>query len=107
MYHPNVKNTDPTTVQFKYKEVYIESEKDIKLKSWFSYLNPNKKTILFFHGNAGELGARTYKLNKFNDLDLNFLIISWRDLVVIMENQRSRVCIKMLKKQLNGLRKKE
>ena len=78
MYHPNVKNTDPTTVQFKYKEVYIESEKDIKLKSWYSYLNPNKKTILFFHGNAGELGARTYKLNKFNDLDLNFLIISWR-----------------------------
>ena len=78
MYHPNVKNTDSTTVQFKYKEVYIESEKDIKLKSWHSYLNPNKKTILFFHGNAGELGARTYKLNKFNDLDLNFLIISWR-----------------------------
>ena len=78
MYHPNVKNTDQTTVQFKYKEVYIESEKDIKLKSWYSYLNPNKKTILFFHGNAGELGARTYKLNKFNDLDLNFLIISWR-----------------------------
>ena len=78
MYHPNVKNTDSTTVQFKYKEVYIESEKDIKLKSWYSYLNPNKKTILFFHGNAGELGARTYKLNKFNDLDLNFLIISWR-----------------------------
>ena len=78
MYHPNVKNTDPTTVQSKYKEVYIESEKDIKLKSWYSYLNPNKKTILFFHGNAGELGARAYKLNKFNDLDLNFLIISWR-----------------------------
>ena len=78
MYHPNVKNTDSTTVQFKYKEVYIESEKDIKLKSWYSYLNSNKKTILFFHGNAGELGARTYKLNKFNDLDLNFLIISWR-----------------------------
>ena len=42
MYHPNVKNTDSTTVQFKYKEVYIESEKDIKLKSWHSYLNPNK-----------------------------------------------------------------
>jgi len=78
MYHPNVKNTDPTTVQFKYQEVYIDSEKDIKLKSWYSYSSPNKKTVLFFHGNAGELSARIYKLNKFHDLDLNFLIISWR-----------------------------
>ena len=47
MYHPNVKNTDSTTVQFKYKEVYIESEKDIKLKSRYSYLNPNKKLYYF------------------------------------------------------------
>ena len=78
MYHPNVKNTDSTTAQFDYKEVYINSENDIKLKSWFAYANPNNKTILFFHGNAGELSARVYKLNKFHELDLNFLIISWR-----------------------------
>ena len=78
MYHPNVKNTDSTPIQFDYKEVYVNSENDIKLKSWFVYKNPKKKTILFFHGNAGELGARVYKLNKFHDLDLNFLIISWR-----------------------------
>ena len=78
MYHPNVKNTDLTPIQFNYKEVIINSENDIKLKSWFAYENPNNKTILFFHGNAGELGARVYKLNKFHDLDLNFLIISWR-----------------------------
>ena len=78
MYHPNVKNTDSTTAQFDYKEVHINSENDIKLKSWFAYANPNNKTILFFHGNAGELSARVYKLNKFHELDLNFLIISWR-----------------------------
>ena len=78
MYHPNVKNTDSTAAQFDYKEVHINSENDIKLKSWFAYANPNNKTILFFHGNAGELSARVYKLNKFHELDLNFLIISWR-----------------------------
>ena len=78
MYHPNVKNIDSTTAQFDYKEVHINSENDIKLKSWFAYANPNNKTILFFHGNAGELSARVYKLNKFHELNLNFLIISWR-----------------------------
>ena len=36
------------------------------------------KTILFFHGNAGSLENRTYKLNHFKDLKVNFLIIAWR-----------------------------
>ena len=36
------------------------------------------KTILFFHGNAGSLENRTYKLNHFKDLNVNFLIIAWR-----------------------------
>ena len=37
-----------------------------------------KKTILFFHGNAGTLGDRIYKLNFLGNLDVNFLIIAWR-----------------------------
>ena len=37
-----------------------------------------KKTILFLHGNAGSLENRIYKLNHFENLELNFLIIAWR-----------------------------
>ena len=37
-----------------------------------------KKTILFFHGNAGTLDNRIYKLNFLGNLDVNFLIIAWR-----------------------------
>jgi len=37
-----------------------------------------KKTILFLHGNAGNLDNRIYKLNFLGNLDINFLIISWR-----------------------------
>ena len=33
---------------------------------------------MFFHGNAGSLENRTYKLNHFKDLNVNFLIIAWR-----------------------------
>ena len=36
------------------------------------------KLSLFFHGNAGNLFNRVYKLNELNKLDLNILIISWR-----------------------------
>ncbi len=78
MYHPKVKNLDPTQITFEYQEVFIPSDKDIELRSWFSFKAQNKKTILFFHGNAGELHARVYKLNKFSNINLNFLIIAWR-----------------------------
>ena len=78
MYHPNVKNLDPVPAKFEYEEVFISSEKNIELRSWFSFKPENKKTVLFFHGNAGELSARVYKLNKFSEIDANFLIISWR-----------------------------
>ena len=36
------------------------------------------KTILYFHGNAGDLTNRVHKLNELYKLDVNILIISWR-----------------------------
>ena len=43
------------------------------------FFNQNKKqTIVFFHGNAGDLENRIYKLNHFKKLNVNFLIVSWR-----------------------------
>ena len=33
---------------------------------------------MIFHGNAGDLSNRIYKLNELNKLDINILLISWR-----------------------------
>ena len=79
LYHPGENNYLDNKIEFKYKEVWIETERNIKLKSWFIEKNLKKfKTILLFHGNAGNLFNRVYKLNELNKLDLNILIISWR-----------------------------
>ena len=59
-------------------EVYITNNQGHKLKSWFYYNEKNKFTILFFHGNAGQLENRIYKLNVFRELGLNYLIFSYR-----------------------------
>ena len=80
MYKPNINSYDLSSIQFDYKKVKIPSEKNIELNSWFSFKNSKKKTLVFFHGNAGNLNNRIYKLNEFDKLDLNFLIISWRGL---------------------------
>ena len=79
LYHPSENNYTGDEIQFEYKEVFIEVDKDIKLKSWFLKKNVKKdKTILYFHGNAGDLTNRVHKLNELNKLNVNILIISWR-----------------------------
>ena len=61
-----------------FKNIDIKTKDNINLKGWFHLKDPKKKTILFFHGNAGTLDNRIYKLNFLGNLDINFLIISWR-----------------------------
>ena len=79
LYHPSENNYTGDEIQFEYKEVFIEVDKDINLKSWFLEKDLKKyKTILYFHGNAGDLTNRVHKLNELNKLNVNILIISWR-----------------------------
>ena len=82
LYHPSVDNyikdqnvTEPTEIE----KVKITTRDNIDLLGWFYNRDIQKfKTILFFHGNAGSLKNRTYKLNHFKDLKVNFLIFAWR-----------------------------
>ena len=79
LYHPSENNYLNDKITFNYEEIFIETDKKIKLKSWFIKKDLDKfKTILIFHGNAGNLFNRVYKLNELNKLDVNVLLISWR-----------------------------
>ena len=82
LYHPSVDNylkdqvvREPAEIE----KVKITTKDKIDLIGWFYNQDLERfKTILFFHGNAGSLENRTYKLNHFKDLNVNFLIIAWR-----------------------------
>ncbi len=79
LYLPSENNYLDDPVKFEYEEVYIKVDHDISLKSWFIEKDLEKyKTLIIFHGNAGNLFNRSYKLNRFYELNLNVLIISWR-----------------------------
>ena len=79
LYHPSVNGYMDDPKQFKYVEVKIPTQDGLEIKGWLHEKDLiNKKTILFFHGNAGELSNRNYKLNEFSKMDVNFLIIAWR-----------------------------
>ena len=79
LYHPEDNSYLEDKIEFNHEEIWIKTEKDIKLKSWLIKKDLKKyKTLIFFHGNAGNLLNRVHKLNELNKLDINILIISWR-----------------------------
>ncbi len=79
IYHPNENNYYGEKLEVEIEKVKIRTSDNINLLGWFHKKNlENNKTILFFHGNAGNLENRINKLNHFNDLNVNFLIIAWR-----------------------------
>ena len=56
LYNPSENNYLNDKINFNYKEIFIETDKNIKLKSWFIKKDLKKfKTLVFFHGNAGNL----------------------------------------------------
>jgi len=82
LYHPSIDNylKDQNINQLsEIEKVKINTVDNIDLVAWFYNKDIKKlKTILFFHGNAGSLENRIYKLNHFKNLNVNFLIIAWR-----------------------------
>ena len=79
LYHPSENNYQNDTIQFNHQEIFIKVNNEIKLKSWIINKDlKNFKTLVFFHGNAGDLSNRIYKLNELDKLDINILLISWR-----------------------------
>ena len=79
LYHPTENNYQDDKIQFEYDEIFIKVDEKIKLKSWLIKKDFKKyKTLIIFHGNAGHLSNRIYKLNELFKLNINVLLISWR-----------------------------
>jgi len=79
LYYPNFNShIKGDGLSHSFENINIKTKDNINLKGWFHLKDLKKKTILFFHGNAGTLDNRIYKLNFLGNLDVNFLIIAWR-----------------------------
>jgi len=70
LYHPTVNSyTEVNNLIPKIEKVTIITSDNHNLLGWFYKKDISKKTILFFHGNAGSLEDRIYKLNHFENLE--------------------------------------
>ena len=79
LYHPTENNYGDDKLTVNIQEVKIITDDNIDLLAWYHNKDINKfKTILFLHGNAGSLENRIHKINHFEDMNINFLLLSWR-----------------------------
>ena len=79
MYLPTENNYFGDELTVAIDKIKIKTDDNIELLAWYHEKDIEKyKTILFLHGNAGSLENRIHKINHFKDMEVNFLIISWR-----------------------------
>ena len=79
LYLPEENNYSGDHLVVPIEKIKIKTQDNIELLAWYHNKDINYyKTILFLHGNAGSLENRIHKINHFKDMNVNFLIVSWR-----------------------------
>jgi fermentation-respiration switch protein FrsA (DUF1100 family) len=71
-------DTTPHQVGLNFESVELMTADRIKLHGWYIPHEAPRATVLFFHGNAGNISHRLDSLIFFNSLDLAVLIIDYR-----------------------------
>jgi len=82
LYLPGMPGRDivatPELIGLQYEDLRIETSDGVMLSGWFVPHPQPRATLLFFHGNAGNISHRLESLELFHRLRLNVLIIDYR-----------------------------
>ena len=68
----------PGNIGLEYDEVRITTEDSVTITGWYIPHPASRKTLLFLHGNAGNISHRLDSLQIFYQLGLSVLIIDYR-----------------------------
>ena len=69
---------NPSVMGLPWQDVYFKAKDNITLNAWF-LKNPQAfSTVIFAHGNAGNISDRLFKIKFFYDLGLNVFIFDYR-----------------------------
>lgn len=68
----------PEETGLEYKSVYFITKDKVRLNGWWIPSNRERGTVLFCHGNAGNISHRLDSFKIFNGLNLNVFIFDYR-----------------------------
>lgn len=69
----------PNTLGFAFEDVHLTAQDGTKVHGWFVPVSDSSApTILFLHGNAGNISHRVERLEIFRDLGVHLLLLDYR-----------------------------
>ncbi|MDH3609730.1 MAG: alpha/beta hydrolase, partial [Gammaproteobacteria bacterium] len=69
----------PADIGLEYENLTLNTPDNERINAWYIPTNnQTAKTVLFFHGNAGNISHRLETIKIYNQLGLNFLIFDYR-----------------------------
>jgi len=68
----------PTDLGLAYKDVSIRTSDGVPLHGWMIPCDGSDVTLLFFHGNAGNIGDRVENLRRLHEIGLQVFILDYR-----------------------------
>lgn len=68
----------PERLGLEYEDVYFTAADGTRLHGWYVSADGADRTLLFLHGNAGNISHRLHSLEIFHDLGLNVFIFDYR-----------------------------
>ena len=60
------------------EELWFNPEPGVRLLAWYAKAGPGQPTILYFHGNAGNLAGREERIRAFQSAGYGILMMSYR-----------------------------
>ncbi len=79
VFHPDrkIKGT-PAQVGLKFENIYFRTQDKSLINGWFIKYRHARSTVLYLHGNAGNISDRLDKISTFHDMGVNVFIIDYR-----------------------------
>ncbi|MFA5196307.1 MAG: alpha/beta hydrolase [Bacteroidales bacterium] len=68
----------PAGKGLEYEDVFFKAPDGIVLHGWFIPANGAYATVIYFHGNAGNISHRVEIVRMFNEIKVNFFIFDYR-----------------------------
>ena len=79
MYHPTQNLSSPALSGIpEASSVLLSSEDGITLQSWYSVPKKEARILVYFHGNAGNISDRAFKVRPYIDAGLGIMLVGYR-----------------------------
>ena len=65
-------------MDLNYEEVNFKTSDDVNLHGWYIPADSAQYTLIFCHGNAGNISHRLESIKQFHDLGFNVFIFDYR-----------------------------